>query len=340
MPNRKYWLYICLPAFIGAACSPEPQRVYIDFDAVLATDAQAAPSVMSGPPPPAAFPAFRGELPPLPTGKVALPETGKRLEEAKRLVKSSNDQAFDALARQLREIKVAEVARQGAVKVEALKPMLAEVRSEALKKAAAAFAESADRRGRALVRLTVLVGFPDPDPMSTRETDPSVRRARRRSEPAKTWREIIRTIDADFDEEVRKLDAEALEKYFTALARVYEEMDVAKQAAEAEALREAAAQRGQAPKDLRSLIAESGERTLQAVPKSEVAIPSGPNPAGAPALPASGAARASLDERSRLESDALIWLATRRYTLGRTKDSGRDVTQEFIKWRKEQLAGR
>src|ERR1035437_5315412 len=225
MPRSKRGLVICLVAFMAVACAREPATVYVDVEAALARDTQRVarpePSLAGMQP----FPALHGELPRLPGKDLNLPVTRKRIDAAKALVKASEQSAYDALVHQLRDIRVSEVVRAGNARLDALKPSLANARGDALRKAKNEFDRTAPERGYALVRLALLVGFPDPDPLSIRDFEPTSRRAKMRLEEARTWREIVRTIDANYSDDADKLGAEALDAYYKTLAKVYDEMD-------------------------------------------------------------------------------------------------------------------
>lgn len=339
MRRSRRRLCVCLIPLIAAGCSPEPRRVFVDVDSVLALEHRDPIPSPSLPQTPEAFPAFRGGVPALPGKAVSVPLTRARVEAAKKLVQSSDESAFEALAQQLRDIRVAQITREANARIEALKPEAATFRKEALARALEDFQAASPTRGRALDRLSLIVGFPDPDPLSERDIEPASRRIARRLEEAKSLREIIRTFDADVADRDDALDAAALDRYYKALAEIYDDLDRAKLAAGEDALKEAQAQRLQAKPSVGSIVEDGAEGRLKAVRAASVDFPPGPRLSQAPRS-TSGRVDGADQEREQIETDLQIWMAANGYVAAKSKGSARDATEEFMEWRNAQRIGR
>ena len=338
-PRSKPRLFVCFAALVAAGCGREPERVYVSLDKVVLGEAPGVSLSSHALQERRPFPGGRAELGTLPARNLNLPVTRERIDSAMELVKASEQSAYDALVRQLRDIRVAEIVREYNARLEQLHPSLAKARQDVLKKVHEEMRRRAPDRGYAMARVALLVGFPDPDPLSERDFEPGSKRGEMRIEEARTWREIIRTIDADVDDLAAKLDAEAVDSYYKAVADVYAEMDQAKRDAEAEAKRLAEAQRAKSGQGIESVLTGGERARLRAVPGATVATVAGPVPARR-MDPFARSGDPAESARARAESDLKVWLAVNGFELASSKGAARDATEDFISWRKAQRTGR
>jgi hypothetical protein len=248
-------------------------------------------------------------------------------------MKKSEDQAVLELTRRLRETYLVEVRRIEQERLADLDPTKKAYTKVVFDRIRQIFDAYANKRGPLVIRLSFLVGFPDPDPASTRVPDSSRPLQKKRFDESKRLREQIVLLDKQYDASVvNELNSlrESNEEAFTRLKVDIEEL---RSKAEQQAIDEARKQINTNRDEVRSLIIDSPSVVLESVGKKKVAFA----PASKPKMLKTPAVNLS-DGREEIKVDLDIWMAQKGYVLG-SREKGVDVTLEFILWRKMQLDG-
>jgi hypothetical protein len=198
------------------------------------------------------------------------------------------------------------------------------------------FERLAAERAPLLARLAVLAGFPDPNPRSVPPETPLGNVSQQRFDEAKKLREELRRLDASFDELVETIlgaveDVSALDR---AATRV--KIELYKAELDRRAEREAREEVQQAVRTLQLRLADSAKIVLPAVPERRVELAAQKPLSPAPLVRSEGVLQGKADRRQLLEHQLRIWLGLNRYALA---DRGRDVTEDFQRWRTANRAG-
>ncbi|HVL38498.1 MAG TPA: hypothetical protein VM328_03810 [Fimbriimonadaceae bacterium] len=190
------------------------------------------------------------------------------------------------------------------------------------------FEQYADERGPLLIRLTVLVGFPDPDPLSQRTS--TSKHVTRMYEEARRLRSEIAELDQEFRAEAHELFAGIESITETQLDDI--EAVIANKLEEAD--RKAHEVASQEVQQHRQAILLAGRMQFR-LPQQAGATVVVPGTAGPTAAPRVEPAPA-LDEATLLQHDLEIWLDVNGYRLAA---HGRDATKEFVQWRRNYRDG-
>lgn len=311
---------------ILAGCAREPEAVFIDLSRVpLPARRPTLPDVPQAPEP--AVGSTTATLPAIPSQELLLGANEKRLQAVLDEIARNRRDTEAAVRKRLERAYLADVQRARTARRQELEPKHEALLDEVYAGLRAVFERYANQRYLPQVELALRVGWPDPDPESTRTAPARVVELRKRL--AELDGEYRRERDARFAAAYEVIDAE-LSGLLTEMARL-----------EAEALdratREAAA-RARATEV--EALAKSPMRKnvrLPALPKVTVTTRAPDPPIEAPRLatPDFG----DVDQRL-LESELRIFLAHRGYRRAGRPHGVRDATQEFIEWRKPFHAGR
>jgi len=194
---------------------------------------------------------------------------------------------------------------------------------------------AADRMPRVL-RLTFLVGFPDPNPQSTLPKEPMGMVSQAKFDEAKSLRTAISDLDRNFDATVMAL-VSAIENDNT-VDRTDTRLKIELNADELRrrAVTEAAQQIRRARRSLNLELAGSQRIRLPAVPGRTVNPPVVAAPIAPPKVDSRLEKEAGRWTRQEVEGQIRIWAALNRYEVG---SDGRDATNEFIQWKKTHQSG-
>lgn len=327
--------YIAVVALAG--CSRKEPVVTVRFDAI--------PRVASPAPDPeplaqvqaSALVARSASIEALPARRLFLGGNAARLDSALEALELNRQRAFQRVLQRLEQTLVFDVeqtARQ-------LRSDLADERRRSLDQAYAelrsVFEVHAALKGRLPWELAALVGFPDPDPNSTRPlTFARSDRLNPRRVKAKTYRERIAEIDAQYVAARDRLlsrvadasreEAEAIERRIDAM------LADARNRAAAEAQR-LAASRGHGTLDARN--AARDER-LEEQPAASVTVSAVP-PVPVPKL--QSPRMNVIDSEAWNRALLVLWARSHGYRIARTGERARDATEEFSRWRATYLLG-
>lgn len=330
MPKSRIALAAILLSGLGCQATPH-KRVYVDLEAVLASY-KASPLPSKPPPrPPGGLPAKTVGLPPVP-GKTIIVE-GTTTAQAQRLLDENRRKAVRELTRLLAQRYVREVERAGAERIRALEPGRQTAMERAEQLLRAEFEAYADKRGDRVARLTSIVGFPDPNPLSLPPSQPVPAFVQRSLDEAAALRKEIHALDEAYDARAGEILAQVGKQYDVDLTseRVAIERDRA--AALARAEQEATNEATETYKALAPLLMGSAGINLPGQPGQSVTLPAVPPPSAAPDV---RERTLSLQERRTiLTSQLQIWLALNRYELADRPQGDNDATAQFVRWRQE-----
>lgn len=333
MPRSKHLPWAVLALWVAAGCASGPERVTVDLGSIPAVPvsrgSRAAPTFTAQ-----GLEPVQSELPGVPSQVLQLGSAQERLDAALRIVEGSRRQAYAQVLRLLQEAYRAEAQQWASERLAELAPGTVARYDAALATLMKSFLAYADRRGPKMARLTVLAGFPDPDPTSRLKADPSSPRALRSAAEAERLRGEIVELDRAFALEAKGLLTGA--GAASAADRAALQHEIQSRFAEADARAEATAteQMAAARRDLDALLASRSEWTLKSEQSRSLAVPGSP---GIPGLEMGDARPPSVDA---LQGDLDLWLRSRGYVLAGKGERGRDVTKEFMAWRASLQAGR
>lgn len=270
----------------------------------------------------------------MPRRVVSFPVAGDPLQQAREIVAKSEREAVRQIAQRLSKTYLDEIDDLYREKRRALEPVRREELDALFREIRSRFEAYAKRRGPLLVALALLVGWPDPDPQSLLEPDPSNPRRLAAFKEAKALREKIQALDKRYDEGIRALFAAYQEGTDQAMADLMLEMEDLRAQKLRQAEEEARKQVESVRDQLHSLVVGDPSVTLESVPPKVVAFPSVSE--AAPKPPERARSDARLQDA---QADLEIWLAQNRYALA-PKGRARDATKEFIAWRNKRTNGR
>ena len=311
-------------------CASDPEFVYVDLDAVELRTVSSAPQTESG---------FVSQ-------EIASSVTIDALDERSVFIGSSQDKAEEALryyletqevaaAAVLKDLQEAYLAQVDTLQKEGEESLAVEYRlwlDSAFEELHTEFEVHADEVGKLWRSLSWRVGFPDPDPRSLAKSS-DFTRSRQLAE-AKELREDIRQRDTSFrdlvSEKIGLIQAERDRK----LGQYRSEMDTQRIIELDRAKKEADAFTEQAFAILERSALDP-EAQLPAVPRADSAVNSAPAPRWdwqKPTLPK--------ETRDDLRTQLEIFLKVNGFKLADSREGAKDVTQEFVAWRRNYLAGR
>lgn len=202
------------------------------------------------------------------------------------------------------------------------------------------FERYARTRGPVLAKLTIISGFPDPNPKSNPPGANATKNQKHWFEVTKRYREDLKRIDDDYDSEARALlgsvSDEALESIQAINQRVVDfraEMDL-------KAQREARKQVRTTMRDLGLQLADVTEAWLPDLASDSVRVGASPPPKPAPDVPLEFARNGEKAGREEMQSELRIWGALNRYRVIEPKPGIPDKTDDFIQWRQQRSGGR
>ena len=182
--------------------------------------------------------------------------------------------------------------------------------------------------------LAGIVGFPDPDPRSLKVPAESNQKAYKRFLAARTIRERVIALDKEYKAEVeRRMEGIQLRRN-----ALLDSIDSKETAGREEARNRARSEADKVTRDTLDALESSAletEARLPPVTGASSSVNSDPVSVGQ-----AGTAPAKSESRDDLEAQLAVFLKTSGYRLTDSPKGGRDVTQEFLAWRRNYLAGR
>jgi exonuclease VII large subunit len=279
-------------------------------------------------------------LPPLPEQVVDVGDNQTRLRQVQEVIARNREQALRQIANRLRESYLQEIRRLERERLAELEPEARAAIEAALARLREIFIAYADERGPLLIRLSLIVGFPDPDPESRVRPTVDTPLARLRFAEAVEFRTQIANLDAQYEASVQRLFTDVADTQAIDVARIRAEIAEMQARADERAREEAFRQVQLEQEQIRSVLADQSAMVVPADPGAAVTIPGSDPPVPPPAVPTPGRAETLARFREAVENDLQIWAAVRGYTLTTRGAAGRDATSEFIEWRTTRLGGR
>jgi hypothetical protein len=330
MLRNKLAIFIIVLCGFGCRQSVQ-QRVYVDFEAVLASYKASPLPSRPVPKPPSGLPEQTVSIPAVAPRTVVVEGTSTAATGA--LLETNRKLAVEELTRLLSRRYVREVAREGARRILELDP----IRKASFEAAQAAvtveFERYAEKRSPLVARLTSIVGFPDPNPNSVPAPESSPPFAVKRLQEASAIRKDMAELDAQYVATITGLLAKVETKYNVDVETLQKQLDQDRQAAMRRAEAEAVAEAAKTYKDLRPILMGPTQVDLPGGSEQSLLLPPVPAPMAAPEV--RERTLNANQRRSILEAQLQIWLKLNGYDLSKTATGVEDMTAEFVKWRQE-----
>ncbi|HVT13783.1 MAG TPA: hypothetical protein VHE55_16075 [Fimbriimonadaceae bacterium] len=334
---RRSSFFAIIAILLSGCAGKQPDRVYVDVDAILASER--APDLKISP-----LPQPKAPSPPSVVKQQGLPATSttdrtlERLEAARRLIAENRGRSIASLSAMLKRVYLAQANDEIEKRRKDVQPEHDTILAAALERLREAFIAYGRERGPYLARLNVLVRNTDLEDQTVPENADPVAKANILA--ANKVRVDIRALDARYDKEASRLLAEAQGEIESEIAAIQAEADKTRAAAEHKALEEAESKANQTQVSLDVQVKQLVPGSLPAIPPRQVIVPgSAPMPALSKdtVQPIFG----SLEQRRQLlDQEIDIWVRTTGHirTKPGAKDS-RDATTEFLQWRSAHKVG-
>jgi len=330
---RRSNLTIAILIFCGLGCqqSAQQQRVYVDFQAVLASYKASPLPSRPVPKPPAALPAKTVAIPAVEPRTVVVEGTSE--SKAAAILEENRKKAVKELTALLSARYTREAERAGERRIHELDPKRAAAYASAQKAVTAEFDAYAQKRAPLIADLTSIVGFPDPNPNSLPPPASAPPFAVKRLQHAADVRQQINTLDANYENRILDLLSQAGKQYGVDLAAIEKQIAIdraeAMRKAESEAVNEAAT----TYKSLRPILLGPTQVDLPGEPAQSAELPAVPAPMSAPDV--RERTLTSGQREAILKSQLDMWIKLNGYQLVSDPQDGKDMTAEFVKWRQE-----
>jgi len=329
MRRSKFAILVLL---IGFGCRHNaPERVYVDFEAVLASYTSSPLPSHVVPKPPPGLPAQTYSIPAVAPSTIVV--EGAPSTSAQALLDKNRKKAIEELGDLLSQRYLREAERADRERLKALEPVKRAAIEKARQEALAEFQAYADKRGQALAQLTSLVGFPDPNPRSLPPSPTTPPFLQKRLADAASYRKQIAELDANYASRVDQLMADAAKEYNVNLTLEQAQFDEDRQDAIARASAEAITEAAKAYKSIAPLVMGATKVNLPGQAAQSVTLPAVAAPIVAP--PVREKTLTPQQRRSILQSQLKMWLALNGYEQAKSADGAKDMTSEFVKWRQE-----
>lgn len=319
---------------VGCA-APDKQAVYVNVGGLLVAEAPKVANSPQAPKPPAPAPAVVESAPGRPAETVKDPARASEGALSASIERQQRE-AQAALERRLRDYYATQAEQFQLEKEAGLDKEKSAAYDAESAKIRAVFLKYADARAPKTLRLTLLVGFPDPNPNSEPPRVTLKTFMKKRMEEAKTIREEMAQLDASF-----KAQVESMIGAVTANLRAKEEeirlqVEAFRKELNDRAAREAAAEVNVSIRALGLKLIDVPPVRVPASAPTYVEIPAEAPLPPAPQVPSVGIPNGIADRRKLLEHELAIWLGMNRYRL---EDGATDRTEDFKKWRQKYRAG-
>ena len=329
---RKNSLAILILVLGGFGCrQPAQQRVYVDFEAVLASYKSSPLPSRPVPKAPNGLPAQTLSLPAVAPRRVIV--EGAPTVQAGALLEENRKKAVQELTRLLSRRYQREAERAGEKLVRALDPKRKAAYLAAQNSVQQEFQTYAVQRAPLIARLTSLVGFPDPNPNSVPPPADTPAFLVARLKEADDIRKQIAQMDAAYENKIQDLLAQAGNQYNVDLAAIQKQVDQDRQVAMRRAESEAVAEAAKTYKSLRPILMGPSQVDLPGEAAQSLQLPAVPPPISAPEV--RERTLNANERRAILRSQLNIWLKLNGYDLAKSPDGVKDMTAQFEQWRKD-----
>lgn len=275
-------------------------------------------------------------LPRLPEATLSMGSVGPSLERARRIREENKQRAFDEVYRRLRAVAFETARKESESELAALEPGYREAMDGVYLDARPLFERFAQPAFGYRVRLSNLVGFPDPDPKSRRQPDNADDRAKERFEKSKELRGALDELSAlfwlEFDRSRVAVESDLSAKKAQIRVKMVERQERLDAEAKAQA-REVVNGHGNGHYQVTTLDLRA---ELPEQPAAGVNLPG----LGSRSVSTSISSSSWRDAQEKsLQSELQIWAAVHGYRLASSPTLGRDATSEFVVWRKSYRVG-
>lgn len=191
------------------------------------------------------------------------------------------------------------------------------------------FEKYAKERGPLVVSLTVLTEFPNPDELVKidPEADPAIQA---RTENIRILQREINALDQRYEAEISKLDSIARDTIGDSEARMNQRVEAKRKEINDRAEREARQQVNVRTDVLNERLMSLGAKRLPARSGASLSVELGAADTGMKGVTSN---RQSVVPPADVHRQLQVWLALNGYDLADSPATGRDLTQDFIKWR-------
>lgn len=325
-----------LAILISGCGSPQPERVYVDLDRVLASDPVIHTKPIELPKPPSASPAVIVKQPGLPATSTT-DRTIERLQTAKKLIAENRSKSIASFSSMLKRIYVAQANDEIAKRDRDVQPERDGILDAALKRLRQAFDAYGAERGPLVAQLNVLVRNTNLADQSIPDNADPITKSH--IVKANQIRVQLREIEARYNKQAANLLDAAEKEIQSEIAALAEQAKKIRSTAEAKAMKEAEGKATQTQVSLDVQVTQLVPESLPGVPAKQVAVPGSP-PLPAPPANPSGTIFGSLEERRHLlDQEVQIWIRSTGRIRSLTPQGGRDATEEFTQWRRAHKVG-
>ena len=319
-----------------AGCVPSVPRdsVYVDMAQVEKSFPAPATISLPGQEEPASAPGLLIDIPALPATTLRSPK-GKGEVQIRDQIEAARQKAKRQLQNRLRDVYFAEIDRKQEEAIAGLSPELAKAAEGARQSQLALFHAYAEEKGARLARLTLLAGFPDPDPGS-KNPKPDFAVAKRFREEADRIRTELVDLDAKYDAAVQEIFDVLQHTHDAMLTKLRAQFEEAKGSAEEKARQEADDQMAKLNKAFGQTLAEAREISVPGQPAKSLQSP----PVDLRGKLIHVPTPTPLDDRTlAIKNQLTIWEAVKGYRIVTSPSAGRDGTPEFLEWLRSHLPG-
>jgi hypothetical protein len=329
---RRNRLTILVLVLCGFGCrQPAPERVYVDFEAVLASYKASPLPSHPLPKPPNGLPDEVVSVPAVAPRTVVV--QGVSGAKADALLEENRKEAVAELSKLLSRRYEREAQRAGEKRIRELDPKKQAAYLSAQKAVEAEFQTYAVARSPLVARLASIVGFPDPNPTSIPPAATTAPLLIKRLTEAADLRKQMAILDANYENKIQDLLSQAGKQYGTDLADIEKQIDADRQDAMRRAEAEAVAEATKTYTSLRPILMGPAKVDLPGEPAQSVTLPAVPAPIAAPEVRERTLTAAQ--RRSILKSQLDVWVQVNGYELAKSPNDGKDMTADFVKWRQE-----
>jgi hypothetical protein len=343
-PNWKIWtkslqIWICLSvslAYAGCATQNGSLPVSVDVDTFILNEPAPSNRIAPKVHPEPADPSASSEIAPTPSRLIGDPSSAdeKSLRQA---IETQQNHALDELETRLASYYQAHILETTELaETQRLSKDLDFQFERALDRIHMDFQAYAKERAEKIVRLSFLVGWPDPNPLSKLPAGHQKPYQVKQFEEAKQLRMDVKSIDGNFDlvargylDDVFNSQAISTSELRLKLARLKEDLA-------ARAKKEASAQVPTSFKVLGLRLVDSQPVILPRIEGHSAWIPAERPIAPIRQVPSSTISNNLQARRQVVEHDLRIWLKLNRFELAK---GGRNMTEDFRKWRESYRAG-
>lgn len=315
--------------------TPKTTGVSVDVAQILTAEPFSEAPSPETPRPPRPAPGITTTVPAQPARTLSDPSRASTTS-VRASIEAQQKEALQTLERRLREYYKTQIQQFELERQTELEAGRAEAYAQASDRIRQAFLAYADARAPKTLRLTVLVGFPDPNPDSVPPRTPVKTFLQKMLDEAKQLREELAQLDLELEGKTNAILTSVAEANAQDEAAMRVKVEEFRNQLNERASREAEAEVRTSVKELGLQLTDANPIVVPGTPSRRVEIPAeAPFPA-APKVPSVGIPHGLDDRRRLIEHELGIWLGLNRYRL---EKGATDKTEEFQKWRQKQRAG-